>query len=491
MSATKKLRTSILMVASEVTPLAKVGGLGDVVGALPPALTNYVDRVTVAVPFYETIHQQHLSRLTLLTTINVLFCGKNIPVKIWHSIIPQSTVDLLLFDNALYLSQGDVYCNYKTWHPLHQRWSGYSASIIVRFAFLSQAVTAFLQRFPKRYNIIHLNDWLTAPISVTLQSHSATRHLKTVFTIHNPGHSLKLTAELLPLYPASVQHALRQDNLSFTQRNPLTRLGIRSSHLVNVVSPQYRTELLLPKYGKELTPLLQQRQANFYGILNGIDLKRFNPATDPALYKNFNATSLTRRLQNKLHLQQQAGFTVNPAIPLLGFVGRLESQKGLGLLFDLIRELPQLHVQCIITGTGKTNYEQRLQKLARSMPKHLSFHGVFDLSLSQQIYSGADIFLMPSLYEPCGLAQLIAMRYGCVPIVHAVGGLKDTVISNYNGFTFEAYSGLAFKNSLGQALTVYTQRPSDWKQLMLHGMAGNYNWKKSAQAYTELYKKLL
>lgn len=491
MKTLQKLNASILIVASEITPLAKVGGLGDVIGALPKALNKYVTNVAVAVPFHEVIHQQHLAKLVLFKKFTLPFCDDEAEITVWKSVVPHSNVPLFLFDNPLYLSQGEIYSSAKTWHPLHHRWSGRANSVVIRYAFFSQAVATFIQGFPRQFTVVHLNDWLTAPIALLLQQNDVSVRPKTVFTVHNPGHNLGLTASTLRLYPPTVQQALLRDPVSYHRHNPLTRLGIQYSSLVNVVSPEYRKELLTPRYGRELVRVLHERDKDFFGILNGIDTNLFNPQSDPVLLQRFSKYQLSRRLRNKVHLQRICGFKKNPTVPLLGVVSRIESQKGFGLLWRLIPQLSHVGAQCLVTGTGNKLYEEKLKRLAKKFPDHFVFHNSFDVSFAHQIYGGADIFLMPSLYEPCGLAQLIAMRYGCVPIVRAIGGLKDTVIDGYSGFTFQAYSHQAFIHAVRKALAMYRTQPTAWKKLMINGMSADYSWDRSAQEYTALYRKLL
>ncbi len=487
----KLRKANILVVASELTPLAKVGGLGDVIGALPKSLNRYVHKITVALPFHEALHQHRLPKLTLVTRLTVKFANQINDVAVWQTTVPNSTIPLLLFDNTLYLSRGDIYCGRRVWNPFTQHWSNLPTSIIVKYAFFSQAIVELVRQLPKTYNLIHLNDWLTAPVASELLTLPVANQPKTLFTLHNPGHSLDLTADLLAIYPKHTQHALLNDVVSYRQRNPLTRLGIRYSTKINVVSPGYLEELRSPRYGRDLAALLQKRKNDVVGILNGIDTELFNPKTDPALHYHFSSNKQLLRARNKAHLQRLGHFKVNQRIPLLGIVSRIESQKGFGLLLRLIPQLSKLGAQCLINGTGHTPYEKHLKRLAEKFPQQFMFHNSFDVSFAHQIYGGADIFLMPSLYEPCGLAQLIAMRYGCVPIVRAVGGLKDTVHDGYNGFTFKAYSIQALKQAVQRAITIYHHQPKQWRALIQNGLTGSYDWDRSAKTYAILYQKIL
>lgn len=488
-----KLAANILLVGAEITPLAKVGGLGDVLGSLPRALANQVDSVALAIPFHEVIHQRHLSKLHLVTKLQVSFANSIIPVTVWKTILPDSRIPVFLFEHNNYLSRGEIYPQQQVWDPLHQRWAGQRASEVIRYLCFSQAVFEFVKT-TQQFNLVHLNDWHTSAIAALIKLNSATKHIRTVLTIHNTGIARGITLKLLGLLPWKLSAILTPKERITSQHNQgnlLLRIGIKFSDIVTTVSPQYAKDLLTTQYGNGLAPLLLHRKKNIIGILNGLDDVAFNPVTDQVLAQRFSAQTLEKKVKNKLYLQRIANFKVDRSIPLCGIVSRIDKQKGINLLLKTLPLFFKNGLQCVMTGVGNTRYEQRLKQLQLRWPQQFYFHDVFDLSFSQQIYAAADIFLMPSLYEPCGLSQLIAMRYGAVPVVRATGGLKDTVHPKINGFTFNAFSSVAFERTLHKAITTYQSEPKIWQQLMRSGMTKDYSWNSAVLEYLKVYKKLL
>lgn len=488
-----QLHANILLVGAEVAPLAKVGGLGDVIGSLPRALNGKVESIAIAAPFHAVIHQQHLPKLRLVMHLQVPFAKTVVPATVWQTVLPDSQIPVYLFEHSLYLSQGEIYPQQQVWDPLHKRWAGQQSSEVIRYLFFSQAVFEFIKA-TQQFNLIHLNDWHTSAVAALLKLDPLTKSIRTVFTIHNTSIAHGISTKFLQLLPWQLSKVLtpyEQLTSQHIQGNILLRVGIKFSDAVTTVSPQYAKDLLTKRYGNGLHKLLAHRRKNVLGILNGLDEQSFNPASDSVLEQHYTAKTLEKKVKNKLYLQRILGFSVSESIPLCGVVSRMDRQKGITLMIETLPQFLKQGVQCVIAGVGNPRLEQHLKKLQVLFPNQFYLHDTFDLSFSQQIYGAADIFLMPSLYEPCGLSQLIAMRYGAVPVVRATGGLKDTVHNKVNGFTFNAYSSKAFRKTLQRAITTYKDEPKTWQRLMRNGMTKDYSWDSAVPEYLKVYRKLL
>lgn len=482
----------ILFAAAEMTPIAKAGGMGDVVGSLPLSLRSSGMKVTVALPYHEEISKENVKQLHYALTLNVMVCGKKVPVTVYKAVTAQTHIPLLLFKQKYFLSRGKIYEGHYVLNPLTRQLAKRDAlGRRLRYLFFSYALLAYLQQRPKKFQLVHAHDCHVAPVVALLHDTPTLNHIRTVETIHNLAYADPLPLKYWELFQPSVQHLFNQPELLRTQGPRMLGLGIQWADAITTVSPQYAKEILTPEYGNDFELLLQKRHNHLFHILNGIDTVLFNPATDPALHRHFSARTTERRLQNKLFLQKRCGLPVNARLPLIGMVTRLDTQKGINLLLHACTQLAGLRAQFIICGAGRLDYTKALQSIARQYPQQWYVHNAFDTIFSQYVYAGCDIFLMPSRHEPCGLAQLIAMRYGAVPVARSTGGLKDTIRDGYNGFLFEKYSSSAMLLSLQRALKMYQTDPTKWKRLMHNGMAGDYGWKKSALEYAKLYRKLI
>ncbi|MBI2416196.1 MAG: glycogen/starch synthase [Candidatus Kerfeldbacteria bacterium] len=489
----------ILLVGAEVTPLAKVGGLGDYIGSLPKALAQHQVVPTVAVPYHHVIDRSYpdLKKIKL-GEIAVAFYHHLEVVTIWKTTLPNSTVPLLLFQNQRFLSRGEIYNSKHVWDPVQRRLASRRLRDPIRYLFFSQAVFHWLTLHPTAYQLVHANDWHLAPLLALLKSHHATATIKSLLTIHNVdigwrgvAKPFRLYGRYVDLLPLALHPLIDWRRVKQQGAVRLFELGIVQADIVNTVSPQYAKELLTRTYGRGLEQLLHQRHRSFSAILNGLDTDWFNPATDPSVPYQYTVRSRVRRLHNKLWLQQRVGFTQNAGRPLLGMVARIVEQKGVDLLLASLPTLRRLGVQIIITGTGEAKLEHALKQAQHRHRSWFYFHNAFDVRFSQQIYAGSDMFLMPSHYEPCGLSQLIAMRYGAVPIVHATGGLKDTVFNGRNGFTFSEPTATAFVRTIDQAVQLYRTQPNRWQRYIKAGMTANYSWDQSALQYVKLYRRVL
>lgn len=454
----------VLFVASECTPIAKVGGLGDVIGALPKSLLELGCDVRIALPKYKVINEKEYPLKLVASGVKV-FDQK---VMVFQTPLPQSKVLVYLLENKKYFGQNDIY---------FER-SGFVGSFkeIQRFLFFSQAVLNVLPFLNWQPDILHCNDWHTAIVALLL------KNIKTLLTIHNLANQGKCGAKEV------------FDFLGFKAKEEgefnILKQGILNADILSTVSPGYSKEIQTEEFGEGLEKEFLKRKKDLYGILNGIDNSRFNPEIDSCLKKNYSLKNLDKKIENKIHLQEILKFKQNPKVPLIGFIGRLTFQKGIDLIIKVAPELVEQNCQMVVLGVGEKHYEQELSVLSQLYPKNISVNIKFDALLAQKIYAGSDIFLMPSRFEPCGLGQLISMAYGNLPLVRKTGGLADTVENGKTGFVFEKYSQHDFLSCLKKALEIYQDRKK-WQKLMRNAMKKDFSWQNSAQKYLNLYKKLL
>jgi starch synthase len=478
---------TIAFATSELTPIAKVGGLGDVAGALPKALAHLGVNVCVIMPRYDTIDAQKYPVKDTGRSITVRAQGKDYTVSIHQTVIPGSEVPVYLLENRDFLTGGGVYFEKSAIVNSFQE--------IERFLFFSMAVIPALEALGIEPDVLHCQDWHTGILPTLAKI--AGGHTKTLFTIHNLANQGKWGAadicNFLGLTVADHPNLAQRD-----QHNDINLIqqGILSADLVNTVSPSYAQEILTPEFGYGLEGNLANRGNELSGILNGIDVDRFNPATDKDIPQTYSsATAAAGKAAAKVLLQKKSGLAVDPAIPVFGFVGRLTNQKGTELLPGLIDQFLATGAQLILLGTGDAQLEAQARDLAAKAPKQIMTTIGFDAELAQLIYAGSDFFLMPSQFEPCGLGQMIAMRYGTPPIVRATGGLRDTVqefdaaTGQGTGFIFKDFTSEAFWVEIARALEVFKQ-PSAYATLRTNDMAQDFSWDTSAKHYVALYERL-
>jgi starch synthase len=463
----------ILFVASECTPIAKVGGLGDVIGSLPKALKELGVDVRICLPKYEIIDFKKYKFELIAKDIEV----KNERVNIYQGFLPESEVILYLLENEKYFGQNGVYPGFK--------------KEIERFLFFSQAVLEIFPAINWFPDIIHCHDWHTAIVAPLLNLKPKNLKPKTLLTIHNLSNQGKWSAkkilDFLNLKGNEIENLkVRDKDGDFN----ILQQGILNADLLNTVSPTYAKEILTKEYGEGLEESLIKRKKELFGILNRIDKKKFNPEIDPDLKTNYSHRNLERKIENKIHLQEILNFKKNPEIPLFGFISRLTSQKGIDLIIDIVPELIKRNCQLVILGVGSPDYEKKLLELSQKYPRNISVQIKFDPILAQKIYGGADIFLMPSKFEPCGLGQMVAMCYGTIPIARKTGGLADTIEDGKTGFLFKEYKVEAFLKTIKKALNLY-QNKEEWQKLTREAMKKDFSWVLSAKEYLKLYKKLL
>ena len=476
----------ILMVASEAAPFAKTGGLADVVGALPPALRELGHDVRLVLPGYKCVRQADLPLQRYRAKIPVPIGGQIYPLAYRQADLNGIPVYFLdapeLFDrNGLYGEQGQDY-----------------PDNAFRFGLFSRAALELARRLDFRPDIVHAHDWQTGLAPVYLREHlwRDPHFMETgsLFTIHNLGYQGLFAAETLA--ELGLDSALFDiDRLEYFGRISLLKGGIRFADRISTVSPTYCREIQTAAHGMGLEGLLTSRSNRLHGILNGLDEKLWDPGNDPALPQAYAAGDLRGKRVCKQALQKELGLQPEPAIPLAAMVTRLDPQKGIDLLIEAWQTLLERKYQLVVLGSGTPRYERQLAELAEAYPGRSKVLRGFDDALARRIYAGSDLFLMPSRYEPCGLGQLIALRYGSVPVVRNTGGLADTIIdpqestAEANGFLFADYTANGLLEAVDRALSAFDRQPF-WQELVRHGMEQDFSWQRAAADYVELYREI-
>jgi starch synthase len=473
----------ILFVASEVAPWSKTGGLGDVAAALPRALAARGHAVVVVSPRYFTVDVRQPGFEPLHRAVSV----RGVPTTLWRH-EAGGVVHLFVENDRAYASRrglyGDTHGDY-----------GDNAE---RFAFLARAALAAPAALGLRPRIVHLNDWQTGLAPFLLrhehQGDPSLARTRTVFTIHNlayqgifPKHAV--TALGLPWSVFHYQAMEFHDHLSFM------KAGLGFADALTTVSPTYAREILTPEVGAALDAVLRHRAGDLTGILNGIDVAEWDPARDPHLEAHYSAEDLTGKAACKAALQRELKLPVRSDVPVIGMVGRLAEQKGIDLVAVVLARLGARDVQLVVLGSGQRSLESVFVRASRDHPERVAARIGFDEGLAHRIEAGADLFLMPSRFEPCGLNQMYSLRYGTVPVVRAVGGLEDTVEDHDGkdrgtGFKFRDYHPSALWGALGRALDAYRNRAA-WQGIMRRGMAQDFSWDRSAAEYEALYRRLV
>lgn len=472
-------KLKILIVSPEVAPFAKTGGLADVAGSLPKALAALGHDVRVALPRYKQI-----AGVQYLTDLPVEMDG-----HVETAIIRQSALEtkagvqipVYLVDNYRFFYRDSLY--------------GY-ADEAERFNFFSKAVLAMLPRIRFQPDIVHCNDWQTGPIPLFLQikyeDEPFYQLMATVFTIHNLQYQGRFPKTVLRMMGLGDEY-FTPEKLEYYGQVNYMKAGIVYSDVLNTVSKKYAIEIQTPELGEGLDGLLRRRAQDLYGIINGIDYDEFDPAADPRIAARYDQQNPSLKKENKKALQREMGLPEED-VPLVGLISRLVSQKGLDLISDVIEELLQLGIQFVLLGSGEDYYQKLFAEVKLRHPQQVAVNLGFNAELAQRIYAGSDMFLMPSRFEPCGLGQLISLRYGTIPIVRSTGGLADTIIDysgdkeNGNGFAFKPYRPADLIDAVRRAVTVYRDAPEEWRQLVVRAMGSNFSWEQSAREYVQLYE---
>jgi starch synthase len=473
------------MIGSEALPFAKTGGLADVLGALPPAIAHLGWRVAVALPRYRGV-----ATGLRVDAFDLTVGGVSHQVAIYES--PVNEALALLIDIPALFDRDEIYGVGGVDYADNPR----------RFAFLVRAALEFAARRSLPVDLIHAHDWQAGLAPLYLQTHYAAHEalsrVRCLFTIHNLAYQGLFEPDWLPRLDLPWD-LLGIDGLEFYGRISFLKAGINYSTCLTTVSPRYAQEIQTPELGFGFDGILRSRSADLVGILNGIDTVQWNPMTDPHLPAPFSAADLSGKRTAKAAVLARYGLPSDARMldrPLVGMISRMVDQKGFDLIASLSGELPRLDASFVVLGTGEARYEALWRQLAAAHRDRIGAHIGFDESLAHLIEAGADIFLMPSRFEPCGLNQMYSLRYGTVPVVRQVGGLADTVRDysssspEANGFVFDSYTPDALLEVLTRAIRLYGD-PTRWRALQLNGMRQDHSWDRSAREYVRIYEQAL
>jgi len=470
----------ILFVSSEASPFIKTGGLGDVAGSLPAALRRSGHDVRVVLPEYSQIPLKYRSRLEHLLHFRTSVVWRDEYIGVNR--VAQQRVPFYFIDNKRHFYRDSLYDN----EDRH-----------VQFTLFIRGLLEMLPKINFQPDIIHCNDWQTAMLPVILkdnyQQYDFYSSIKTIFTIHNLRYQGIFGPEIIPDVLGvdfSYWHdgSIRHDGLV-----NFMKAGIMHADKITTVSQTYAEEIKTPEFGEGLDYALRMRGDDLVGIVNGISYQDFNPATDSELFASFDRENIAGKRENKTGLQRLLGLPVDPDKKIIALISRLVEQKGLDLVQYIAEDFLKSGLQFVVLGTGQPEYENFFRYLERRHPEQVAVEIKYDFELAKKIYAGSDFFLMPSRFEPCGLGQLISMRYGTIPIVRETGGLKDTV-EQYtgeqgNGFTFQEYRGLALLEAIESAVEM-ARHPEKLEELQQRVMGLDFSWKSSARKYDRLYQAL-
>jgi starch synthase len=487
----KNILLKVLFLSAEVSPLAKVGGLGDVAGSLPKALSYLGVDLRIIMPFYGCIDKKKY-KTEKIGEFEFFIGGRKEKIKIYQTALPGSQVPVWLIKHPIY----DPKVIYTGLSQTKSKSLKQSTDDIRRFSFYTKAALETCIRLKFKPDIIHANDWHTALVPDLVKTYDKNikffRNTKTLYTIHNLANQGIAKSDIIKY--SKIDHSLPVVNkdLKNGDINFMVQ-GILAADAVNTVSPTYAREIFNHFQSMGLEKVISQRKGDLTGILNGIDTEFFNPEVDRKIFKRFGKRTLEYKKDNKTGLQKNLNLRVGKKIALIGIISRFVWQKGFDLIADELIDPGKNRLypcQFVFLGEGDEKIEKKLKNLEKKYPKHVKAIIKFDENLAHKIYASSDIFLMPSLFEPCGLGQLIAMRYGTIPLVHFTGGLADTVGPDV-GFGFRKYSESALSATLGKALKIYYDAPKKWKMLQLNCIQADYSWDRSARSYLALYRSLL
>lgn len=474
----------ILMVASEGLPFIKSGGLADVVGSLPQELVKKGHEVRVIMPMYLKIAQKFHEEMQLEAQYSVSIAYHEVPVNILST--TRKEVKFYFVEHKGYFERDGLY--------------GYIDDG-ERFAYFQKAVLEMLNQLNYFPEIMHCHDWHTGMLpAMCKEGHSFDeryRNIRFVYTIHNLAFQGNFGPEMLDSCLGLDYRIFDNGNVRYDGGISFMKSGILYADKVTTVSPTYSQEILTPQYGEHMEMVLNIRKYDLWGITNGIDIEMWNPMSDPDVPYHYNKVNVAKeKKENKMALQKELGLTVDPNVMLVGAVSRLTWQKGFYLMMEKLSEICAMPIQVAILGSGESGIEEKMRQLEEGNKGKIAFYNGYSDSLAHRIYAASDLFLMPSLFEPCGISQLISMRYGTLPLVRETGGLKDTVTpynefdKTGNGFSFANYNSDEMVQVMYNAIDVYYNRPEDWKILVRNAMNTDVSWEKSAETYCQLYAQL-
>ena len=473
----------ILFATSEAVPFCKTGGLADVAGSLPQALAASGDKVEVILPLYQRVSDAWRNELSFVCNIEVPLGWRRVYCGLFR--MEKDGVTWYFVDNEYYFKRDALYGHYDDGE---------------RFGFFSRAIVALLPSLEFLPEVIHCNDWQTALVPIYLKDECVrwpeVRGIKTVFTIHNIEYQGRYGKETLEDLFGLAPGWFADGTVAMDGDVNLLKGALMVCDAITAVSPTYAQELRHAFFAHGMQSVIERNAGKLHGVLNGIDMARYDPSTGTGIPHKFSVKSMAGKAKNKAHLQEQMRLTVNPDVPVIGIVSRLVSHKGLDLICQVFDQIMDLNCQFVVLGSGDWNYEQFFEQKRNQYDGRMGLYRGYNEGLANTIYAGADLLLMPSKSEPCGLAQMIAMRYGTVPIVRETGGLKDTVhpyeswCGAGNGFTFADYNSGDMLYVIRQAVDLYYNNPTAFANLRKAGMSEDFSWKRSAEAYNDIYRTI-
>lgn len=484
----------ILFVSSEVVPFSKTGGLADVAGALPIALKNLGHDVRIATPQYRTTNDEKFGLQKNINEIHVHFQHDTYTATIKSANLPGTSMPVYFICNDYYFNRQELYTAGGKDYPDNAQ----------RFAFFCMASLWMLPALEWKPDVIHCNDWQTALIPTYLKHHLYIRtnefynDIKVLYTIHNLAFQGSFDRNTLNSIGLGWE-VYTIDGLEFFGDINLMKAGIVFSDEITTVSEMYAQEIQTPEYGCGLDGILRVRGDHLTGIMNGIDYAIWSPDGDKLIPSGYTLQNMRGKTTCKKHLQKKNHLPVNKDIPLIGMISRLAAQKGFDLISQIADDLFAMDIQFVLLGTGEPHYERIVKDIGGKYPEKAGINVMFNNQIAHEIEAGADMFLMPSLYEPCGLNQLYSMKYGTVPIVRKTGGLADSVLDatpdaiaqgTGTGFVFEKYDAATLLLTIKRAVEIYTKHKKTWKKLQENGMVQDYSWTASAKRYEGLYKRM-
>jgi len=483
---------NILFASSEVFPFAKTGGLADVAGALPVALSKLIGEVTVVLPAFRHIYKSNLKIEELPIYFDIPVGGRIASGQLLKSYLPNSDVPIYFVKNDEYFDRPELY---------REAGNDYQDNC-ERFVFFSRAVLEAIHLLNLNVDLLHCNDWQTGLIPAYLEiEYRATKgyeNIASMLTIHNMAYQGNFWHWDMLLTGLDWKY-FNMHQLEFFGHLNCLKAGIVFADAITTVSPRYAEEIQSQPMGCGLEGVLRERSSVLNGIVNGVDYTRWNPATDEKIAAKYDLSNWqSNKPRCKHELQQEFNLPTNPDVPVIGMVGRMADQKGFDLVAKVIRERAKTcDCQWVILGTGEPHHEEMLRELHTLFPNKIGLKVEFCEGKARRVEAGSDMFLMPSLYEPCGLNQLYSLKYGTVPVVRETGGLADTIVDTTpitleagtaNGFSFREYSAEALEDVLERAISTYREDKQTWQQVVETGMQQDWSWDRSAQQYAELYE---
>ncbi len=481
----------VVIVSSEIAPFVKTGGLADVTGALPKYIDKEKFEVITIIPFYSTVNRD-VSMIEEAGTLNITTGGGAAGAGLFRTFLPDSSVPLYLLRYGPFFDRKGIY---------GENGRDYSDNDL-RFSFFCRGILEVCKTIGFKPDVIHCNDWQTGLIPLFLKTHYKDDNFFTsasvLFTIHNLAFHGLFEPERVINITGLPWDVYRVYGAEFYGMFSFQKSGIFYSDYISTVSNRYSEEIQSDEYGMGLQGLLKDRRDTLTGIINGVDYTLWNPSTDPLLKKNYDIASIENKNTNTEYLCELCGLCFDERVPVIGMITRLTEQKGIDLVAGIIDELMNKSVRLVLLGTGDKYYHRIFADFAEKYRGKLYVSLNYDEKLSHLIYAGSDIFLMPSRFEPCGLGQIISLRYGTIPVARETGGLAET-INNYNstddignradGFLFTEYSAKGLLECIERAFTVYKEKYL-WRTLMVNAMKADFSWSSSAVKYEELYRKL-